>query len=169
MSGVDVPAWFRVDDRLIHGQVMVGWALVLGIRKIILANDTVAGDSWREEAFRILVDSFGEDIELQILPLSEVKDFLLSCTECEKVMLLVESLADAVELYKQGIETAELNLGGVHERSGRQKLLPYLYLDSEEMTTILRLSEQGVRVVARDLPGSQPVDVISLIKRKRSM
>ncbi|MCK4232492.1 PTS sugar transporter subunit IIB [candidate division WOR-3 bacterium] len=52
--------WFLVDDRLIHGQVMVGWVLALDIPGIILANDRIATDAWRRDTLRTVVTSFSE-------------------------------------------------------------------------------------------------------------
>lgn len=164
MSGIE---WFRVDDRLIHGQVMVGWVLALDISEIIVANDRIATDAWHHDTLKTVVTSFFEDVALDMLELKETVGYIESGRFKGRQMLLVESVSDAEALYRQGLSLPELNLGGVHLRQGRERLLSFLYLDSNEIEAILRLSRKGIKVIARDLPGSRAVDVVNLIKRKR--
>ena len=164
MSAIE---WFRVDDRLIHGQVMVGWVLVLDISRIILANDRIATDAWHQDTLKTVVTSFSENVELEALRLSETGAYVENNRLKGRQMLLVESVSDAEALYRQGLSLPVLNLGGVHSRQGREKFLSFLYLDSSEIEAILRLSRKGIKVIARDLPGSKAVDVANLIKRKR--
>lgn len=159
--------WFRVDDRLIHGQVTVGWVIALGIERMILANDRIAKDPWYQDTLRTVVDSFSEDVDLRILTLAEVTSCLEKNQFQGRQMLLVESISDAGFLYRGGVSLPVLNLGGIHAHEGREKFLSFLYLDSAEINTILELSRKGVRVVAQDLPDSKAVDVVKLIKRKR--
>ena len=40
----------RIDDRLIHGQVTVGWSELLRPDRIILANNAIAADSWQNRS-----------------------------------------------------------------------------------------------------------------------
>src|ERR1700750_3479150 len=44
---------FRIDDRLIHGQVVVGWGQPLDIDFIVLVDDTVAASEWEQELYRM--------------------------------------------------------------------------------------------------------------------
>ena len=41
----------RIDDRLIHGQVVVGWAQELKINHIIVVNDEIVSNELRREFF----------------------------------------------------------------------------------------------------------------------
>ncbi|MBL8958762.1 MAG: PTS sugar transporter subunit IIB, partial [Gemmatimonadetes bacterium] len=48
--GVEI---FRVDDRLIHGQVVVGWGQPLDVRAIVLVDDEVAASQWEQDLYRM--------------------------------------------------------------------------------------------------------------------
>ncbi len=45
----------RIDDRLVHGQVVIGWGRAMGIELIILVDDTVAASAWEQELYRMAV------------------------------------------------------------------------------------------------------------------
>lgn len=164
MSAVDC---LRVDDRLIHGQVMVGWVLPLNIRRIILINDRIAGDLWQRDTLKMVVASFSNQVGLDILELGKAAEFIRRNQCREGRIIILESVADAEVLYDNGLTLPSLNLGCIHAQAGREKILSFLYLDSGEIEAILRLSQKGIRVIARDLPGSRAVDVVRQIKNKR--
>ena len=44
---------FRIDDRLIHGQVVVGWGQPLDLTFIVLVDDEVASSEWEQELYRM--------------------------------------------------------------------------------------------------------------------
>jgi PTS system mannose-specific IIB component/fructoselysine and glucoselysine-specific PTS system IIB component len=44
---------YRIDDRLIHGQVVVGWGQPLDLKFIVLVDDTVASSDWEQELYRM--------------------------------------------------------------------------------------------------------------------
>jgi mannose/fructose/N-acetylgalactosamine-specific phosphotransferase system component IIB len=44
---------FRIDDRLIHGQVVVGWGQPLDLTFIVLVDDEVATSEWEQELYRM--------------------------------------------------------------------------------------------------------------------
>lgn len=159
---------FRVDDRLIHGQVMVGWILPLGVQELILIDNEAALDSWKLDAYRMAVDAFCDNVKLRVVPVSDALSFFEK--SMPRTMLLAKSIVDAQALYKAGLETSiHLNLGGIHARQDRTKMLSYLCLDSQEMEIILQLSRMGVKIVAQDLPNSKVFDVVKLLKQKGIM
>src|SRR5512132_2047927 len=58
---------YRIDDRLIHGQVVVGWGQPLDLRFIVLVDDDVASSDWEQELYRMGVppgmDVFFESVD----------------------------------------------------------------------------------------------------------
>jgi len=46
---------YRIDDRLIHGQVVVGWGQPLNIRFLVLVDDLVASSDWEKDLYRMAV------------------------------------------------------------------------------------------------------------------
>ncbi|NLI98973.1 PTS sugar transporter subunit IIB [bacterium] len=157
----------RVDDRLIHGQVVVGWAIPLCIEEIILISDRIDEDAWLKKTLLSAASALADDIDIEILTKKNFINVLKTKSPDKKIMVVIESIEDAVYLVKSGFSISMLVLGGIHAKSGREMFLPYLYLDSTEMRAILDLAKEGIKIVAKDLPGSKEVDVISMIMQKR--
>jgi mannose/fructose/N-acetylgalactosamine-specific phosphotransferase system component IIB len=59
---------FRVDDRLIHGQVVVGWGRPLGVNRVVLVDDQVAASAWEQDLYRMAVTS---DIEVEFVTVAQ--------------------------------------------------------------------------------------------------
>jgi mannose/fructose/N-acetylgalactosamine-specific phosphotransferase system component IIB len=151
----------RVDDRLIHGQVVIGWGRPLALDRIVLVDDTVRASPWEQDLYRMAAPA---EIALDFLSADEAAPRLAGWGGSrERVMVLVGSVATAAELLRLapgGIR--KLNLGAIHAGSGRIERLSYLHLSPEEMTTLQSLADHGLEVSAQDVPTSRPVPLRDL-------
>jgi mannose/fructose/N-acetylgalactosamine-specific phosphotransferase system component IIB len=145
----------RVDDRLLHGQVIVGWGQSLGLRPVLLVSDRVAKDASLSRTFRQLIP---EEQQGDIITLTEAAarwkrgDFKNS-----KALLVVETPVDALKLMRLGAPIKVLTLGGLHFREGREELLPYIFLSEWDRTTLQELRNLGVKIQCQDLPTTTPI------------
>ncbi len=151
----------RVDDRLIHGQVVIGWGRPLALDRIVLVDEAVRTSAWEQELYRMAAPA---EIELDFLSPAEAAPRLSGWSgNREKVMVLVGSVdtaADLLRLAPGGIR--KLNLGGIHAGAGRQERLSYLHLSPTEVDTLVDLERGGLEVSAQDVPGSRPVPLRDL-------
>lgn len=151
----------RVDDRLIHGQVVVGWVQALGAQRIVLVDDAVARSEWERELCSLGVPP---GLGLTFVGVDEaaakVPDWIRAK---ERVLVLMGTVATAVRLSEAAAEITALNLGGVHNGQGRTERLSYVYLSDEEAAALGRLGERGVRVTAQDVPTARPVPLKELV------
>jgi mannose/fructose/N-acetylgalactosamine-specific phosphotransferase system component IIB len=46
----------------------------------------------------------------------------------------------------------KVNLGGLHFRSGREEVLPFLFLDDSDRELMATLADEGVEISAQALP-----------------
>ena len=156
------PALTRIDDRLLHGQVSMGWAPALGSKLIVISNDKVAGDRWLSG---IYTDAAPQGVRLQVLTLKETADrFAELSDESLAVIVLVKTPADAVLLWEMGARPDAVNVGGMHFAEGKRRLLPYLFVDDEDVRALRRLMDWGVTVEAQDLPGGGRHDLGALLE-----
>jgi PTS system mannose-specific IIB component/fructoselysine and glucoselysine-specific PTS system IIB component len=151
----------RVDDRLIHGQVVVGWGQALGISRIILVDDQVAGSDWEQELYRMAVTP---EITIEFATGAQGAAGLRDWQDDpRRTVVLTGDLDTMAALFKADPAAVHrINLGGVHHRPGRRERLPYLYLTDDEMRRLQALEAAGAEVSAQDLPTTPPVTLRSL-------
>jgi PTS system mannose-specific IIB component/fructoselysine and glucoselysine-specific PTS system IIB component len=146
---------FRVDERLIHGQVVVGWARRLKPRRIIVVDDDLAADPMEQSIYRtglpegLVADFWSEEEAVARLP--------EAAASREPAFVLTAGLRTMANLARRGVSIPEINVGCLHRTAGRNPVLPYVCLDESDERLIEELEEEGVRVVARDVPTGAPV------------
>jgi len=151
----------RVDDRLIHGQVIAGWVRPLGIDRLILSSNSIANDQWMRKAYTLAVPG---DVELSILSLDDTVEALRNSDQKEeKSMVIVESLVEAKNLIDHGLTIKKLNLGCIGYSEGKVEITPYIYLTRKEICLIKSIYNNGIVVEAQALPNSPAVDLLNVI------
>ena len=144
---------FRIDDRLLHGQVTVGWGLRLGPARYLLADDVLAADPI---ARRLYLTASPEGTETEVVSVAELAERGEPRDLTRRTLLLVRGVAPAAQLLRAGIP-GPVNLGGIHDHSGSEELLPFLHLSRDERALLLDLLAEGFEFEARDLPETSPV------------
>lgn len=145
----------RVDDRLIHGQVVVGWGQPLNARFIVLVDDEVRASEWEQDLYRMGVP---EGVDVIFASVEEAaRRFEAWEREPRPGIVLMRSIAIAESLIEHGTTIRRLNIGGIHHEAGRRERLRYVYLSDAEADALRGLAEHGVAVEAQDVPTARPV------------
>jgi mannose/fructose/N-acetylgalactosamine-specific phosphotransferase system component IIB len=151
---------YRIDDRLLHGQVVVGWGQPLDINFLVLVDDTVAGSDWEQELYRM-----GVPPEMQVYFLSAA-DAIVAIPEyradSRRGILLTGDIATMRRIV-DGVGIEAVNIGGIHSGTGRAQKLRYVFLSSDEERQLRDLAAQGTKVTAQDVPGARPVPLDDLL------
>lgn len=154
-------ALVRIDDRLIHGQVVLGWAKALKPDRIVVANDRVAGSGWERKFYTSSVPSH---IRVSFLDLEETaRQLLNNLFARESVLLLFEAVADLEAVVDKGVSFDRVNVGGLHFREGATELLPFVFLTDDDRAGLRELVKRGVTLLAQDIPGNQARVINSLV------
>lgn len=147
----------RIDDRLIHGQVVAGWARPLGINELIIASDTISKDDWACNAYRLAVP---ENINFHCFDIKSCVEYLKNGLDKRRIMVVVEKVIDAYNLINNGLSINEVHIGGLSHKQGARTIAPFIYLTPEDIEVLAKLHELGIKIIGKQLPNSQPVDVI---------
>jgi mannose/fructose/N-acetylgalactosamine-specific phosphotransferase system component IIB len=151
----------RVDDRLLHGQVAIGWAGALGSKLIVVANDDVAANGWLREIYE---EAAPQGIDVRIWTLEEAAAGAAALLgDPETAILLVKDPADLLKLHEMGVEFAEANIGGMHYEEGKRELLPYVYVGDRDVRDMKTLLDSGVDLFAQDVPGGRRHEIRLLL------
>lgn len=151
----------RVDDRLVHGQVVIGWGRPLAIELIVLVDDTVAASPWEQDLYRMAV---APEIEVSFATIAEASARLEEWHGgTRRTLILTGDLPTMAALHAADPASMHhINLGGIHHRAGRRERLPYLYLTDDELRSLVALEAAGADIQAQDLPTSAAVPLRSL-------
>jgi mannose/fructose/N-acetylgalactosamine-specific phosphotransferase system component IIB len=148
-------ALYRLDDRLIHGQVVVGWGKPLNVGFIVLVDDAVRASAWEQELYRMGVPA---EIEVVFASTAEALQHLPEWERDPRVGILVAGdIETLAALTADSHRVSRVNVGGVHHRPGRSERLRYVYLTDAEAAQLKALAAQGVEVTAQDVPTAAPV------------
>ncbi len=151
----------RIDDRLIHGQIVLGWARLMKPDRIVVSNDRVAQNTWERKFY---TSSIPSHIKVSFLTLAETaRELLNNLFKNETVMILFETVKDVYAVAEMGVQLEEINIGGLHYRDGAQEILPYVFLTEEDSQFLRELVKKKVKLIAQDIPGNQPTIINSLI------
>ncbi len=155
----------RIDDRLIHGQVVVGWGQPLDIRFIVLVDDSVAASEWEQELYRM---GAPPEMDVYFLNVSAAIDELPRYRADSRHGILLTGDIDTMRRLVEAGGISAINLGGIHHRTGRTQRLRYVFLNEDEETALRDLASRGVAVTAQDVPGARPIpldDILSGVAR----
>jgi mannose/fructose/N-acetylgalactosamine-specific phosphotransferase system component IIB len=151
----------RVDNRLIHGQVVEAWLPHLKVQRVIVADDEAAASPLIRAAMALAVQSA---IEVQIQPLSQV-DFAALSRDGVRTLVLLRDVVAVPFAHAHGLALEQLNLGNVHFGTGRRQVSPSVFLAEAELQALQGLQEKGVRVEARAVPAEKAVELTELAER----
>ncbi len=153
----------RIDDRLIHGQVIVGWVKALDLDNIIVANDDLLKDKLKLEMMKLAVPS---DINIEFLTMKEaVSGCKNNKWKAYETILLVESPKDAYNLVSKGCSVKSINVGGLHMKDGREPVTDNLALNDKDRDYLKRLIELDLYLEGRALPSDREYRIEKILKK----
>ena len=152
-------ALVRVDDRLLHGQVLLAWGCALAADRYLVIDDALAASPFESA----LVQSCGGDADVAIVPMAEgARRIADEDGKSGAAVVLVRGLPEALALARAvrdaGGRLEHVNLGGMHHAPGKERVHDFVYLGPEDRVALAALRELSVRVVVQDVPASTPFD-----------
>ncbi len=151
----------RVDNRLIHGQVVEAWLPHLKVKRVVVADDEAASSPLVRAAMGLAVPS-GIDVVIQSR--DEVPYESLVSDEV-KTLFLFRDVEDVVKARAKGLRLTRLNLGNVHFSQGRTRISSSVFLSEQELHEVQGLAGEGVVVEARPVPSETPLELEELVSR----
>ena len=148
--------FFRIDDRLIHGQVMTGWSKVYKTSRIFVVDDKTAADSFLCQVMRMSVP---KEYDVSILSTQEAISAILNDPPENRTMVLTKTPGTMRALLKGGVAMKELNLGGMGYLPGRKTVLRNIQVSPEELEELKEIAAGGVRVFCQIVPDGKCLEL----------
>ncbi|MCD6527517.1 MAG: PTS sugar transporter subunit IIB [Desulfuromonas sp.] len=140
----------RVDNRLVHGQVLESWVPYVQADYIVVVDDAVAEDPFRRQLMLAVIPS---TLDAQICSHADVQQLCQSgLIDQHNVLLLFSSPEDALRAYQEGLLFSKLNLGNMHAEEGKRCVSRTLSFGSDDVVTLERLARLGVVISAQCIP-----------------
>lgn len=156
----------RIDDRLIHGQVVVGWGQPHNIRFLVLVDDLVASSEWEKDLYRMAVPPEMEICFADVK--TAIRDHPKYAADPRPGILIAGDISVMHRLVSAVKAIGSVNLGGIHHRAGRKEKLRYIFLTPEEERELLALEASGVEVTAQDVPGARAVPLAEILEGRHA-
>lgn len=153
----------RIDDRLIHGQIVTAWIKDSGANSIVVADELASKDATQKmllqfatpKAIKLVV----ENLDNALKHLNETND---------QVLLLVRNATAALYLFENGLKVETLNVGNISNSNKggvRKSILPYIHLGQEDVESLTKINEMGINLDVRAVPSDRSIKMMDSIKK----
>jgi len=151
----------RVDDRLIHGEVVTAWVPTYNINHIVIVDDVVAIDPFQKRVLKALAPS---KVKVDAFTVEEaIQDLSKPFNEKERVLILTKSPVAYLKLAEGGIQLPQVNLGGMGIRGERKTFIKNVACDEEEVEAIRKLVDKGIHVFYQLVPEQRLIEITNLL------
>lgn len=150
----------RIDDRLIHGQVMTSWLNYTSANRIIIVDDQTANDTFMS---MIVTSVAPANIKTEVFDVAGGVEAVKQLSDNDKVIILVKTPAVYVEMMRQGIQLEKVNIGGMGAKAGRTKFYKNISASEEEKACLKELVNNGATVTIQIIAEDKAIDVAKLL------
>jgi mannose/fructose/N-acetylgalactosamine-specific phosphotransferase system component IIB len=142
----------RIDDRLLHGQVVISWIPYLKADEVVIADDEYANDEFMIE----LIKSSGpEGVKVHVKTIDETAAFLSDDNQ-SKILVLLRSIESIKKLIKK-TKISSINIGGVGAARGRKRYYNSIHLSDDELNSLKDIANDNIYVEIRILPKDKAI------------
>jgi len=130
----------RIDDRLIHGQVVTSWAKETKCKTIIVVSDEVAADVVGiDKAVRVINNPKYVDVN---------------------VMLLFTNPTDVLRLVEGGIDLKSINIGGMAFKEGKKQITGTISVNEKDIDAFKKLNKKGIELEIRKVVADTKINLM---------
>jgi len=148
--------FYRIDDRLIHGQVMTGWSKVYNAKRIIVVDDATAANSFLCQVMKMSVP---QDMDVQICTVQDGLTAILKDPPDIRTIVLTKTPSVMLAILTGGAPMKELNLGGMGYLPGRKAILRNIQISPEELTQLQDIAARGVHVFCQIVHDGKSIEL----------
>lgn len=143
----------RVDNRLIHGQVIEAWLPHLKVRRLVVADDETAADSLARSVMTLAVPP---QVAVVLEPVARV-DYRAMALDDVKTLVLFRDIEALARAVAAGLPPGTVNLGNVHAGPGRLAISRSVFLSEGDRSLLRELASAGMTVVVQAVPTDAPL------------
>lgn len=151
----------RIDNRLIHGQVATMWTGVIGANLLLVANDSVATDEFRQGLMNMAAPSYAQT---RYFSIEKTCQIIGKASDAQKIFIICETPQDVLRLVEGGVPIKKCNIGNMHMADGKRQVATTVAVDDADVAAFRKLQELGVELEIKRVPDTAAEDVEKLFK-----
>lgn len=151
----------RIDNRLIHGQVATQWCGVVGANLILVANDDVASNEFRQGLMDMAAPSY---CQTRYWTIQKTIDTIHRASDAQKIALICEDPQTVLKLVEGGVPITKLNVGNMHMAEGKRQVATSVAVDDADVEAFKKIRQHGVEIFIQRVPDIAKEDVEKLFK-----
>ena len=144
----------RVDDRLIHGQIVQAWLPQLNIDEVVIPCAPKNAPTLNEGLLRLCLPY---EYDLSILPAEKIAKY--AANSQRRLFLLMGSLEELTRLITNGVQIRSVNIGGMHSKDGAQKLAVHVFLDDKDKHFLKLVRDLHIDIETRAVPNDVSISL----------
>lgn len=151
----------RIDNRLIHGQVATMWSAVTGANLLLVANDAVATDEFRQGLMNMAAPAYAQTRFFSIEKTCAIID---KASPAQKIAIICETPQDVLRLKKGGVPITKVNIGNMHMAEGKRQVATSVAVDDADVASFKELQDLGCELEIKRVPDTAAEDISKLFK-----
>ncbi|MGX8832790.1 PTS N-acetylgalactosamine transporter subunit IIB [Amedibacillus sp. YH-ame6] len=151
----------RIDNRLIHGQVATQWCGVVGANLLLVANDNVAHDEFRQGLMNMAAPAYAQTRFFTIEKTCAIID---KASPAQKIAIICENPQDVLKLVEGGVPIKKLNIGNMHMAEGKRQVATTVAVDDADVACFKKLQDLGVELEIKRVPDTATESTDKLFK-----
>ena len=140
----------RIDNRLIHGQVVCNWAGTVGANLIVVVDDETANSETEKNIMKLAASSLGFDS--RFFTVQHTIDVIAKASADQKILLVCKTPETLRKLIEGGVEIKKVNIGNMHFSEGKKKISDKVYVNDKEMDDLNFIKSKVDEIYIQDTP-----------------
>lgn len=151
----------RIDDRLIHGQIISAWSKSLDIGSIIAIDNEMAKNKMLAD---ISLMGVPKEYNPKIVSQKDALELVAADLPRKNVMLITRFAKNLQGLEDTLSDVSEINIGNMSKQADSIRVSKkigvgqVLYFSQKDIDTLDSLIEKGMKVITRQMPKDKEVN-----------
>ncbi|MEE0382990.1 PTS sugar transporter subunit IIB, partial [Amedibacillus dolichus] len=142
-------------------QVATQWCGVVGANLLLVANDKVAGDEFRQGLMNMAAPAYAQT---RFFTIEKTCAIIGKASPAQKIAIICENPQDVLRLVEGGVPITKLNIGNMHMAEGKRQVATSVAVDDDDVACFKKLQELGVELEIKRVPDTPAESIEKLFK-----
>lgn len=142
----------RIDNRLIHGQIIGQWTTTIGANLILVADDLVVNQDLERNLMQMAVEAMG--LQVRFFTVAKTIEIIHKATPNQHIFIICRTPNEVVRLIKGGVPISKVNIGNMHVSQGKRSIGKKVYVDDEDVKDLDYIKSKVEDVFIQDTPSN---------------